>query len=165
MPLKKSSQSRDTRFSQELRSEGQPITVPVVEEVAYLDKKVVETGRVRVSKKVSEIEEVIDEPLFREEVRVERVRLNQYVDTPPQVRYEGELMIIPVVQEQIVMQKRLVLIEEIRVRKELVEVHQPQTVVLRKEEVNVSRIAGDNIEGGKAQNPREAGKHRTSREA
>jgi uncharacterized protein (TIGR02271 family) len=114
----------------------------VIEETAYLDKRIVETGRIRVSKKVTEHEELIDEPLLREEVTVERVAVNKPVDQAPAVRYEGDLMIIPVVQEQIVMQKRLVLVEEIRVRKELVETHQPQTVTLRKEEVDVRRVAG-----------------------
>ena len=116
--------------------------IPVIEEEAVVGKRVIETGKVRVSKRVSEHEEIIDEPLFREEVSVERVPVNQYVDAAPTVRYEGDLMIIPVVQEQIVMQKRLVLVEEIRVRKELVETHQPQTVTLRKEEVDVRRVAG-----------------------
>lgn len=51
------------------------------------------------------------------------------------------MMIIPVVQEQLVMQKRLVLVEELRVRKQVVETHQPQSVTLRKEEIDVKRIA------------------------
>jgi stress response protein YsnF len=75
-----------------------------IEEAAFLDKRVVETGKVRISKRISEREELIDEPLFREEVTVERVPINQYVDQPPQVRHEGDVMIIPVVQEQLVMQ-------------------------------------------------------------
>jgi len=125
-----------------IRSGRKRTVIPVIEEEAVVGKRVVETGKVRVSKRVSEHEEIIDEPLFREEVSVERVPVNQYIDAAPTVRYEGDLMIIPVVQEQIVMQKRLVLVEEIRVRKELVETHQPQTVTLRKEEVDVRRVAG-----------------------
>jgi uncharacterized protein (TIGR02271 family) len=117
--------------------------LPIVEEVAYLDKKVVEAGRVRVSKKVTETEQVFDEPMLREEVTVERVPMHQYVDVAPQVRYEGDLMIIPVVEEQYVMQKRLVLVEEIRLRKEQLEIHQPQKMRLRKEKVEVRRVAGE----------------------
>ena len=94
----------------------------------------------RISKRISEHEELIDEPLFREEVTVERVPVNQYVDQPPQVRHEGGVMIIPVVREQLVMQKRLVLVEELRVRKQIVETHQPQSVTLRREDVDVRRI-------------------------
>jgi uncharacterized protein (TIGR02271 family) len=120
---------------------GEKLVIPVIEEQAFFDKRVVETGKVRISKRVSEHEELIDEPLFREEVTVERVPLNQYVEQLPQVRQEGDVMIIPVVQEQLVMQKRLVLVEELRVRKQVVEAHQPQSVTLRKETVDVIRIA------------------------
>lgn len=123
------------------------LVIPVIEEQAFFEKRVVESGKVRISKRVSEHEELIDEPLFREEVTVERVPVNQYVDQLPQVRHEGDVMIIPVVQEQLVMQKRLVLVEELRVRKQVVEAHQPQSVTLRKETVDVTRIAEDEKSG------------------
>lgn len=128
-------------LSPETEINGEKLVIPIIEEQAFFDKRVVETGKVRISKRVSEHEELIDEPLFREEVSVERVPINQYVDQLPQVRQEGDIMIIPVVQEQLVMQKRLVLVEELRVRKQVVEAHQPQTVTLRREEVDVTRIA------------------------
>lgn len=135
-------------FSAARETAGETLIIPVVEETAFLEKRVVETGRVRISKRISEHEETIDEPLFREEVTVERVPFNQYVDQPPQVRHEGDVMIIPVVQEQIVMQKRLVLVEELRVRKQVVETHQPQSVTLRREDVEVRRIAEAENLGG-----------------
>lgn len=117
------------------------LVIPVIEEKAFIDKQIVETGKVRISKRVSEHEEVIDEPLHVEKVIVERIPVNQYVDESPQVRHEGDTMIIPVVEEQIVIQKRLVLVEELRVRKQIVETHEPQSVTLRKEEIDVKRIA------------------------
>jgi len=125
----------------DLETNYEKIVIPVVEEQAFVNKQVVQTGKVRITKRVSQHEELIDEPLLREEVTVERVPVNQYVDQAPQVRNEGDVMIIPVVQEQIVMQKRLVLVEELRVRKQTVETHQPQSVTLRKETVDVIRIA------------------------
>ncbi len=128
------------KFSSEIKPDDEKLVIPIIEEEAFLDKRVVETGKVRISKRISEHEELIDEPLFREEVTVERVPVNQYVDQPPQVRHEGDVMIIPVVQEQLVMQKRLVLVEELRVRKQVIEIHQPQSVTLRREEVDVRRI-------------------------
>ncbi len=127
-------------YSSEIATDNRKVVIPVIEETAFLDKKIVESGKIRVIKTVSEREETIDEPLFREEVSIERVPLNQYVDSAPPVRQEGDVMIIPVVQEQLVMQKRLVLIEELRVTKKVVETHQPQTVVLRREQVDVQRI-------------------------
>jgi len=127
-------------FSVEPEKDDQKLVFPVIEEQAFVDKRVIETGKVRISKQISEREELIDVPLFREEVTVERIPVNQYVDQPPQVRHEGDVMIIPVVQEQLVMQRRLVLVEELRVRKQVVESHQPQTVILRREDVDIRRI-------------------------
>lgn len=116
--------------------------IPIIQEEIVVDKYVVEKGKVRVSKRVSEHEEIIDEPLFHEEVQVERVPINKIVDAKPAVRQEGDLMIIPVVEEQVFVEKRLVLVEELRVRKQVIETHQPQTVTLLKEQVEIERIAG-----------------------
>ena len=141
METNRISETIDEKFASEIEISDEKLIIPVIEEEAFLDKRVVETGKVRISKRISEREETIDEPLFREEVTVERVAVNQYVDQMPQVRHEGDVMIIPVVQEQLVMQKRLVLVEELRVRKQVVETHQPQTVTLRREDVDVRRVA------------------------
>ena len=122
---------------------SEPATIiPIIQEEIVVDKYVVEKGKVRVSKRVSEHEEIIDEPFFHEEVRVERVPINKIVDAAPIVRQEGDTMIIPVVEEQAFVQKRLVLVEELRVRKQVIETHQPQTVTLLKEQIEIERIAG-----------------------
>ena len=117
--------------------------IPVIEETPTLVKEVVESGKVRLSKTISEREELVDVPLFREEVRVERVPVNLYVETAPVVRQEGETLIIPVVEERVVVQKKLFLVEELRVHKEVVEHHEPQPVTLRREEVTVKRVNGE----------------------
>lgn len=148
MTTKRSEDINSEAIPTQANNGGEMLIIPVIQEEAFLDKKVVETGKVRISKRVSEHEEIIDEPLFREEVRVERVSVNQYVEERPEIRYEGDTMIIPIVQEQIVMQKRLVLVEELRVNKQIVETHQPQKVNLLKEEVEIKRIPVDeNHEG------------------
>jgi uncharacterized protein (TIGR02271 family) len=131
---------------------GEKIVIPVIAEQIAVGKQVVETGKVRISKRISEHEELVDVPLFKEEVRVERVPVNLFVDALPPVRQEGDTMIIPVVEEQIVIQKKLLLVEELRVRKEVVEHHQPQTVNLRKEEVEIKRVAETGKTGGSQRN-------------
>lgn len=123
----------------ETRLEGS--VIPIIEERAVIGKEIVETGKVRISKRVSEHEKIIDEPLLHEEVSVERVAVNQFVDTPPEIRQDGDTMIIPVVEEQLVLKKRLFLVEEIHVRKQVVESHEPQRITLLKEEVEVNRSA------------------------
>lgn len=127
------------RNQAEVRIEGS--VIPIIEERAVIGKEIVETGKVRISKRVSEHEKIIDEPLLHEEVSVERVAVNQFVDTPPEIRQDGDTMIIPVVEEQLVLKKRLFLVEEIHVRKQVVESHEPQRITLLKEEVEVKRSA------------------------
>ncbi|HEX9960837.1 MAG TPA: YsnF/AvaK domain-containing protein [Pyrinomonadaceae bacterium] len=123
------------------QTDNAAIVVPVIQEQVTFDKKIVETGKVRISKRVSQHEQLVDVPFMREQVSVERVPVNQVVDAPPQVRHEGDTMIIPVVEEQVFYQKRLVLVEELRVRKQIIEEHKPQQITLMKEEVEVSRSA------------------------
>lgn len=121
------------------------MVIPVIEEQVTFDKKVVESGKVRISKRISQQEELVDVPLLREQVSVERIPVNRVLDAPPQVRHEGDTMIIPVVEEQVFYQKRLVLVEELHVRKQIVEEHKPQQVTLLKEEVEVTRSAENEI--------------------
>ena len=117
------------------------MVIPVIQEEVIVDKQVIETGKVRISKRISEHEELVDVPLFREEVTVERVPVNLFVEALPPVREEGDTIIIPVVREEIVIQKKLLLVEELRVRKEIIEHHEPQTVNLLREEVDIKRFA------------------------
>ena len=112
----------------------------VIHEQVQVDKKVVETSVVQLTKRVSEDRQVVDLPTSREEITVERVARNQYVETPPSVRYEGDTMIIPVVQEVLVTQKKILLVEEVYVTKHKVHQHQSEEVVLRKEAIIVERI-------------------------
>jgi uncharacterized protein (TIGR02271 family) len=129
------------RSESEIELNQQPMVIPVIEEEAFLDKRVVETGKIRISKRVSEHEELIDMPLMREDVTFERVPRDKYVDSIPAVRYEGDVMIFSVVEEHLVIEKRLKLVEEVRVSRQVVETHQPQSVTLRQEEIDVIRIA------------------------
>lgn len=116
------------------------ITIPIIEEEIVVGKEYVDTGKVKISKKISEHQQTIDIPLTQERVSVERVAINKFVDTPPEIRHEGDLMIIPVLEEQIVVQKRLVLVEELHVTKQLVETHHSEEVTTRKEDINIERI-------------------------
>ncbi len=124
-------------------SDAIPI-IPVIEEQVVVGKRVVETGSVRISKKVSEEQATVSLPLLHEEYDVERVAINQMVDTPPlAVRYEGDTTIIPVLREVMVVQKRYEILEEIRITKRITESVDTQQVLLRKEEITIDRTATD----------------------
>ena len=126
------------------RDASKKMTIPVIEEQVQIDKKVVESGSVRITNVVSEQEVPVDIPLIQEEHDIQRIPVNQYVETlPPPVRYEGDTMIIPVVREVLVVEKRLLLVEELHVTKSQVQKQETQYITLRKEEVIVERLAPD----------------------
>ena len=133
------SQAQQEFQTREVRG-GDNIVVPVVVEELDVRRRQVETGRVRLTKVVREHEEMVDEPLLREEVTVERAAINQIDNEPVTVRYEGDTMIVPVLEEILVVEKRLVLKEEIRITRQRVEQREPQRVTLRSEEVIVERV-------------------------
>jgi uncharacterized protein (TIGR02271 family) len=91
-------------------------TLPLVEEQLSVEKRKVETGRVRISTVVDERQEWVRENLVREEVSIERLRVDRVVDEPPQIRQDGDVLIIPLVEEVLVVEKKLMLREELRVR-------------------------------------------------
>lgn len=115
-------------------------TIPVIEETARIEKQVVETGRVVIRKTVHHETQTVDVPTQEEQVQVERVPLNQVVETPPEVRHEGEVMIIPVLREEVVVTTRLVLVEELHVRKRTLTLNHPQEMTLRREQISYERI-------------------------
>ena len=113
--------------------------IPVIEEQIQVDKQTVETARVHISKKVREENIMVNLPKVQEEIEVERVAVNKFVETAPEIRYEGDTTIIPVMREEAVVVKRLVLVEELHVTKRIVRTQDEQQVTLRKEELNVDR--------------------------
>ncbi|WP_161891198.1 YsnF/AvaK domain-containing protein [Pontibacter russatus] len=143
---------RDSAVRANARSnEAQPDYIPVVEEQVRINKKTVETGRVNIYKDVHEEDVTVDVPTVHEEVNVERVPINEFVESaPPSVRYEGDVMIIPVLHEELVLVKRLKLVEELHVTKRKIETHEAQHVTLRKEEVNVNRVEPGGENPGRA---------------
>ncbi len=116
------------------------LVVPILNEELKVSREKVVTGGVRVHKTVQERTETVDEPTFEEKIEVERVAVNQFVDAPPPVRYEGDVMIMPLLEEVLVVEKRLVLREEVRISKHSETVNKPQQIVLRREDVTVERI-------------------------
>jgi uncharacterized protein (TIGR02271 family) len=113
--------------------------IPLLEEQFSVAKRVVETARVRVSRVTHDHQQMVDELLNHEKVEVEHVPIDRPIDTMPSIRQEGEVTIIPVVEEVLKVERCLVLKEEVHIRRvKTTERHQEQ-VTLRKQEVLVSR--------------------------
>jgi len=119
--------------------DDQSVVIPVVEEHLTVHTETRESGIVEIQKRVRERTETVDVPLHSEEVAIERVPVNRYVDEPVQVRHEGETMIIPLLEEVLVVEKRLLLREEVHVTRKKSVVNTPQEVHLRSEEVEIVR--------------------------
>lgn len=121
--------------------EAEEAVIPLVAEEVEVGKRRVERGRVRVKKGVATREEEVAVPLVREEVEVERVAINRPVDTPPAPRQEGDVWIVPVLEEVLVVEKRLMLKEELHIRRRRVEETARERVTLRTETATVERTA------------------------
>jgi uncharacterized protein (TIGR02271 family) len=123
------------------------IRIPVLEETLALGKRVIETGGYRIVKSVSEREASASAPVVHESVVVERVNIDRLLDPGeplPAPRTEGDSWIVPLCEEVLVVEKRVRLTEELRVRRVRTEMPAPpQTVTLRKESVTIERLDPD----------------------
>lgn len=113
--------------------------LPVAEEQAVVSKRTREVGQVVVHVTPQERQETVQVPLIEEHVEVERVPINRFVEGPPAVREEGNVTIVPVVEEVLVVEKRLMLREEVRITRRRVTTEHRQRVTLRCEEVEILR--------------------------
>jgi uncharacterized protein (TIGR02271 family) len=122
-------------------SDGEPVVIPVAREDAAITRERVETGVVRVRKIVHERTELIDEPMLHDEVDIEHVAINRVVAAPEPPREEGDVLVIPVYEEVVTVQRQWVLKEEVRLRRREVQTRHREQVVLRGEEAVVERPA------------------------
>jgi uncharacterized protein (TIGR02271 family) len=91
--------------------------IPLVQEHLEVGKREVETGRVRIRTVVDERLERVAQELQQEDVSIERVQVNREVTHPPEVREQDGVLIVPLVEEVLVVEKRLVVKEELHIRK------------------------------------------------
>lgn len=124
-----------------LESKGQRsgVVVPVVAEQLQVDKVEQETGRVAVYIRPEEEKKVVEVEVGQEEVEVERRAVNRVVERAEPPRQEGDVTIVPVYEERLVMEKRLVLKEEIHLRRRHTSRTERREVSLRREQAQVLR--------------------------
>jgi stress response protein YsnF len=114
------------------------LVVPVVREELAIGKEA-HTERVVIEKQPRTRELAVDVSETREAVEVDRVPVGRYVDQAPGIRVEGDTTIIPVLEEVAVVEKRLLLKEEVRVTKRRSVEDRQEGVSLREEHVTVRR--------------------------
>jgi stress response protein YsnF len=113
--------------------------IPLTTEELRVEKRSVVTGRVRVKTVVDSFEQIVKESLKTERLETTRVEIGKEIDSIPSVRTEGDTTVIPVVEEVLIVEKRLFLKEEIHVRRVVSNDQVEAPVTLRKQRAVVER--------------------------
>ena len=113
--------------------------VHLVEETARIGKRQIDGGGARVDVGVSEHDQTVQALLMRQDVSVERVAVGTMVQERPPMRQEGDTVIVPVLEEVLVTEKRLILKEELRIRITEQSHVETQMVRLRRETATIER--------------------------
>ncbi|MGZ6124061.1 MAG: YsnF/AvaK domain-containing protein [Myxococcales bacterium] len=112
------------------------VSIPVSEEQVRVEKRKRKAGEVRVSKSVVTEEKQVNVPVTREEVRVERVPSGRQA-SEGDARFAREDVSVPVMEEEVVVSKRPVVREEVRIHTEAHQEQRPVTASVRREEVEI----------------------------
>lgn len=121
-----------------LRSGEQRLEIPLVEEQVQVETRVVELGHVTVQKRVDEFLDERTVPLRHQQVEVERVPIDRIIDEVIEPYLDGDVYVVPVIEEEIVITRRLRLKEELRVQRTVGHHEQTVQVPFRRERVVVT---------------------------
>jgi uncharacterized protein (TIGR02271 family) len=124
-------------------------TIPLVEEELNLQKREVATGRVRVRTVVDVVDEFAQTSLEEETVEITRVPIDRVIDQAPAIRTENGVTIVPIVEEVLVVEKRLVLKEELHIHRHTRSEDVQVPVQVRKQRAIVERLPADEDETSK----------------
>jgi uncharacterized protein (TIGR02271 family) len=119
---------------------------PLYAEDLTVSKRQIEGDMVQVGTVTRETESFVDEMLNHTRVQIDRIPVGRQVDAVPPVRQEGDTTILSVVEETVVVERRLILKEEIHIRRLHVSERHQEAVILRKQEAVITRIEPNNAE-------------------
>jgi uncharacterized protein (TIGR02271 family) len=117
--------------------------IPLLTEELHVEKRNVATGKIRVRSVVDVVEEVARATLEEQRIEVTRVPIGQEVAEAPSVRTEGDVVIVPVLEEVLVVEKRLVLKEEVHIRRHVAREDFEVPVTLRKQRGVIEHMTAD----------------------
>lgn len=115
-------------------------TLELAEEFATVEVVREETGLIRVRTVTDSFDDVVPATVRAEIVEVTRHAVDREVDAAPEPRTEGDVTIIPVVEERAVVVTRLFVTEEIHVRRVVTQEPTELPVNLRRQRVVVERV-------------------------
>jgi len=120
--------------------DSQGNTIKVIAERLRIEKRAVEGEGVRVRIVTDEEATPASVTLRTERMEVEHVPIGRVVERAPPVREENGVTIIPVMEEVVVTETRLVLKEELHIRRVAETREHQQTVLLRRQRAEVERL-------------------------
>lgn len=115
------------------------VRIPIVEEQAHITKRSAKTERVTVRTTVGEERVVVRDEVRHEHVEVTRITIDREVAEAPSIRTEGDVTIVPVLEERLVVEKRLFLVEELHLRRTTSTEQVELPATLRRTRVEVER--------------------------
>jgi stress response protein YsnF len=113
--------------------------IPIVEEEAFLLKQQIDRERVSVRTSTDEQEVVVHDRVHIEHVDVTRVPKDVEVPQAPAIRVEDDVTIVPVLEERLVIEKRLFLVEELHLRRVVTSEEIAIPTTLRRTHVDIER--------------------------
>ena len=119
------------------------VVIPVIEEELVAGRRQVKTGSVRVDKHVEKRIRRVEAPLLQENVEIRRVPVNRVIDEEPPIRHHGNAVVVPIVEEELVITKRLVLKEEIYLTKRRIKDRVVKDVQLNLERAEIRRFGAE----------------------
>ena len=153
-------------LAQAMARDEPALRIPIVEEAAHLGKREFDTGRgVRIRTTVSEHLQEVDVLLRQDQVEVERRPVGRMLapDEAPATHYEGDTLVVPVLEEVLVLEKRMRIKEELRITRTHSERRHRQSVPLKSGQVVVERFDEHAGKDGETQHAGTAGTAGTAR--
>lgn len=128
--------------------DGRDETIELREERLEVDKQKLQTGEVRIGKRIVEETETVEVPVTREEITIERrpVTDRRVVDGDLDVTLTEEEIVIPVTEEQVMVNKDTRVVEEVEVHKEAITEEKRISETVRREELDVDTTGGVHVD-------------------
>jgi len=125
------------------KRQPEDLRIPLHVEEVSVSRREIKKANVQIALITGTREQLIDEELAHVRVEIERVPIGRTIEVVPPIGHEGDITIIPVVEEVVVVERRLVLKEEVRVRRVSTKERHQEPVVLRQQEAVVTREEPD----------------------
>ena len=130
-------------MSQNSSSEKRDVVIPLYAEEVSIERRQIAGDTIRVTVRTNTTEQVVDEHTTHMRVEVERTPIGKPIDSVPPVRTEADTIVIPVVKEVIVVERKLVLKEEIRLRRVQTAERQQESIRVRQQHAIIERVSPD----------------------